>query len=87
MPSLLKMDHPSFFLCLDLTRGDGGSLPGDGLSSLSESAGTVFVLLGELVLFLNAHTPQNNKPGLSSIVDRRRNLPHTSRNKPQPEAK
>jgi hypothetical protein len=81
------MDHPSFFHSLCSIRGDGGFLPGGEPSSLSESAGTVFVLLGELVLFLNTHTPHNNKPGLSSIVDRRRNLPHTSRNKPQPEAK
>ena len=81
------MDHPSFFRSFHLIRADGGFLPGGEPSSLSESAGTVFVLLGELVLFLNAHTPQNNKPGLSSTVDIRRNSPYTSRNKPQPEAK
>jgi len=83
----LKKDHPSFFHSFCSIRGDGGSPLADELSSLSRSAGTVFVLPGELVLFLNDGTPQNNKPGLSSIVDIRRNSPYTSRNKPQPEAK
>jgi len=83
----LKTDHPSFFHSSYLIRDDGGFLPGGEPSSLSESAGTVFVLPGELVLFLNDGTPQNNKPGLSSIVDIRKNSPYTSRNKLQPEAK
>jgi hypothetical protein len=56
-------------------------------SSLSGFVGNVFALPGELDLFLNDGTPQNNKLVPSSIADRHRNLPHTSRNKPQPEAK
>jgi hypothetical protein len=83
----LKTDHPSFFHSLCSTRADGGFLPDGEPSSLSGSAGTVSALPGELDLFLNDGTPQNNKPGLSSIVDIRRNSPYTSRNKPQPEAK
>jgi len=81
------MDHPSFFHSFCSTRGDGGSPLADGLSSLSGSVGTVFALSGELVLFSNDGTPQNNKPALSSIVDIRRNSPYTSDNRPQPGAK
>jgi len=72
------MDHPSFLLWLDLTRGDGGSLPGDGPSSLSVFAGTVFALPGEHILFLNGGIPPNNSSGLSSTADICRNSLHTS---------
>lgn len=74
----LKMGHPSFFHCLDLTRGDDGSLHGDEPSSLSESVGTVFALPGESGVFLNVGTPLNNRSGPSSIADICRNLPHTN---------
>ena len=72
------MNHPSFFLCRDLKRGDGGSLPGDEPSSLSEFAGTVFALPGEHGLFLNGGTPPNNNSGLSSTAGICRKLAHTS---------
>jgi hypothetical protein len=81
------MDHPSFFHSLCSIRADGGFLPDGEPSSLSGSAGTVSALPGELDLFLNDGTPQNNKLVPSSIADRRRNSPYTSGNKPQPEAK
>jgi len=72
------MGHPSFFLCLDLKSGDGGFLPGDGPSSLSEFADTVFALPGEDERFLYAGIPPNNTAGLSSTAGIRRNSPHTS---------
>jgi len=72
------MDHPSFFHCLDLTRGDDGSLNGDEPFSLSESVGTVFALPGESGVFLNGGTPLNNRSGPSSTADMCRNLPHTN---------
>jgi hypothetical protein len=78
------MGHPSFFHCLDLTRDDGGSLPGDGPSSLSEFAGTVFALPGEHGLFLNGGILPNNSSGLSSTADICRNSPHTSDTGSQP---
>ena len=78
MPVPLKMGHPSFFHCLDLTRGDDGSLHGDERSSLSEFVGTVFALPGEPGLFLNVGTPQNNRSGPSSNADICRNLSHTN---------
>jgi len=72
------MDHPSFLLWLDLKRGDGGSLPGNGPFSLSESAGTVSALPGENGLFLNGGTSPNNTSGLSSTAGIRRNSPYTN---------
>jgi hypothetical protein len=72
------MGHPSFFHCLDLTRGDDGSLHGDGPSSLSASVGTVFALPGESDIFLNGGTPLNNRFGPSSTADICRNLSHTN---------
>jgi len=72
------MGHPSFFHCLDLTRGDDGSLHGDETSSLSEFVGTVFALPGEPDVFLKVGTPQNNSSGLSSTADIYRNLTHTN---------
>jgi len=75
------MDHPSFFHSFCSTRDDGGFLPDSEPSSLSGSAGTVFALPGELDLFLNGGTLPNNKPGLSSTVDTRRNSSRTNGNK------
>jgi len=81
------MDHPSFFHSLCSSRGDGGSPPAGEPSSLSRFAGNVVGLPGELGVFLNAGTPQNNKPALSSIADIHRNSPRNSGNTPQPKTK
>ena len=69
MQSLLKMGHPYFFHCLDLTRGDDGSLNGNGLSFLSESVDTVFALPGDSGVFLSVGIPLNNRSGPSSTAD------------------
>jgi len=81
------MDHPSFFHSSCSTRAGAGFPPDNEPSSLSGSAGTVSALLGELVLFLNDGTPQNNKPVPSSIDDIRRNSHRTSGNSPPPKTK
>jgi hypothetical protein len=72
------MGHPYFFHCLDLTGGDDDSLHGNGLSSLSESVGTVFALPGESGVFLSGGTLLNNRSGPSSTADIGKNLPHTN---------
>jgi len=81
------MDHPSFFHSFCSIRADGGSLPNSVPSSLSGSAGTVSVLHGEPGVSLNGGTPPNNRPGLSSTVDIRKNVPCTNDNKPRSGAK
>jgi len=86
-PTLLKMDHPSFFHSFCSTRDAGGFLPDDGPSFLSGSVGTVSVLPGELGLSLNGDTPQNNKPDLSSTADIHRNSPRTNGSKLRPKTK
>ena len=83
----MKMDHPSFFDSFHIIHTDGGFLPAGVPSSLSESAGNGFALPGELVLFPNGDTPQNNRPALSSIAGRRRNSLHTSGSTPPPKTK
>jgi hypothetical protein len=72
------MDQPYFFHCFHLSRGDDGSLHGNGLSSLAESVGTVFALPGGSGVFLSVGTPLNNKSGPSSTADIGKNLPHTN---------
>jgi hypothetical protein len=81
------MNHPSFFHSFCSTRGGGGSPLAGEPSSLSAFAGNVFALPGELGLFLNDDTPQNNRPALSNIADIHRTFCHTSGNTPQPKAK
>jgi hypothetical protein len=81
------MDQPSFFHSFDLIRADGGSPLAGEPSSLSGSAGNVFVLPGDLYGFLKYRTPHNSRPAPSSIADTRRTLNHTTDNKPQPTTK
>jgi hypothetical protein len=87
MQTLTLQTKYSAILYHQFIRADGGSPLAGELSSLSRSAGNVFALPGELDLFLNDDTPQNNKPALSGIADLRRNSPYTSDSKPRPKAK